>query len=100
MGETTGGGAHPVSSHRIDDHFTIGVPFASAINPISKTSWEGPGVEPDMKVPAAEALATAQKLPMSVLRRKDHLHWPLASSRNSGLFREEASGQCRWSFRR
>jgi len=62
VGETTGGGAHPVSGHRIDDHFMIGVPFARAINPISKTNWEGTGVEPDVKVPAADALTTAQKL--------------------------------------
>jgi hypothetical protein len=62
IGETTGGGAHPVSGHRIDEHFMIGVPFARAINPISKTNWEGTGVEPDVKVPAADALATAQKL--------------------------------------
>ena len=62
VGETTGGGAHPVAGHRIDDHFLIGVPFARAINPISKTNWEGAGVEPDVKVPAADALETAQKL--------------------------------------
>jgi retinol-binding protein 3 len=62
VGETTGGGAHPVSGQRIDEHFIIGVPFARAINPISKTNWEGTGVEPDVKVPAAEALTTAQKL--------------------------------------
>ena len=35
IGETTGGGAHLVDDHRIDDHFTIGVPFARAINPVS-----------------------------------------------------------------
>jgi hypothetical protein len=62
VGETTGGGAHPVGGHRIDDHFMIGVPFARAINPISKTNWEGTGVEPDVKVPAADALTTAEKL--------------------------------------
>jgi Peptidase family S41/N-terminal domain of Peptidase_S41 in eukaryotic IRBP len=62
IGETTGGGAHPVSGHRIDDHFSIGVPFARAINPISKTNWEGTGVEPDVKVPAAEALDVARKM--------------------------------------
>jgi Peptidase family S41 len=62
VGETTGGGAHPVAGQRIDDHFMIGVPFARAINPISKTNWEGTGVEPDVKVPASEALAKAQKL--------------------------------------
>jgi hypothetical protein len=62
VGEKTGGGAHPVAGHRIDEHFMIGVPFARAINPISKTNWEGTGVEPDVKVAAADALATAQKL--------------------------------------
>ena len=62
IGETTGGGAHPVSGQRIDDHFMIGVPFARAINPITRTNWEGTGVEPDIEVPASEALATAQRL--------------------------------------
>jgi hypothetical protein len=60
VGETTGGGAHPVSGHRIDDHFMIGVPFARAVNPISKTNWEGTGVEPDIKVPADQALEVAR----------------------------------------
>jgi len=68
IGETTGGGAHPVSGHRIDDHFMIGVPFARAINPVSKTNWEGTGVEPDVKVAAADALTTAQKLVAERLR--------------------------------
>jgi hypothetical protein len=62
VGETTGGGAHPVNGQRIDEHFMIGVPFARAINPITKTNWEGTGVEPDVKVPAGDALSTAQKL--------------------------------------
>ncbi|HET7187772.1 MAG TPA: S41 family peptidase [Gemmatimonadaceae bacterium] len=62
VGETTGGGAHPVRGRRVDDHFMIGVPFARAINPITKTNWEGTGVEPDVKVPAADALSTAIKL--------------------------------------
>lgn len=62
VGETTGGGAHPVSGERIDDRFVIGVPFARAVNPITKTNWEGTGVEPDIKVAAPDALTTAQKL--------------------------------------
>lgn len=62
VGETTGGGAHPVGGHPVADYFVVGVPFAKAVNPISKTNWEGTGVEPDVKVPAADALATAQKL--------------------------------------
>ena len=71
VGETTGGGAHPVNGHRIDDHFMIGVPFARAINPISKTNWEGTGVQPDIKVPAADALTTAQKLAAESQARTD-----------------------------
>ncbi len=62
IGETTGGGAHPVRGRRIDDHFMIGVPFARAINPITHTNWEGTGVEPDIKVPAADALTKAKEL--------------------------------------
>lgn len=62
VGETTGGGAHPVAAHRIDDHFIIGVPFARAVNPTTNTNWEGVGVEPDVKVPAEEALDVAKKM--------------------------------------
>ncbi len=62
VGETTGGGAHPVEGHTVEDYFMIGVPFATAVNPITKTSWEGTGVEPDVKVSADDALKTAEKL--------------------------------------
>lgn len=70
VGETTGGGAHPVGSHRIDAHFSIGVPFARAINPVTRTDWEGTGVEPDVKVAAADALAEAIKRAQAQLREK------------------------------
>ena len=70
IGETTGGGAHPVSGHRIDDHFGIGVPFARAINPISKTNWEGTGVEPDVKVPASEALEVAKRMAAEQIKKR------------------------------
>lgn len=59
IGETTAGGAHTVENRRIDDHFTIRVPSG---RPITKTDWEGTGVEPDVKVPADQALDTALKL--------------------------------------
>jgi len=56
IGENTGGGAHPISPRRIDDHFTVIVPIGRSISPITKTDWEGTGVEPDVKVAAADAL--------------------------------------------
>jgi Peptidase family S41/N-terminal domain of Peptidase_S41 in eukaryotic IRBP len=70
VGETTRGSAHAGVFHRIDDHFGMGIPEARAINPFSKTDWEGTGVEPDVKVKAAEALETAEKLVESRLQRK------------------------------
>ena len=62
IGETSGGGAHPTAPHRIDDHFFIRVPFGRFINPVTKGDWEGTGVEPDVKVVAADALDVAKKL--------------------------------------
>jgi retinol-binding protein 3 len=59
IGETTGGGAHLTSGHRINDHFMIGVPSGRPINAVTKGDWEGTGVEPDIKVPADDALKTA-----------------------------------------
>jgi C-terminal processing protease CtpA/Prc len=59
VGEVTGGGAHPGGPVRINDHFMVGVPSGRAINPYSKTDWEGTGVEPDVKVPAERSLNTA-----------------------------------------
>ena len=59
IGETTGGGAHPGGGRRLNAHFQMFVPSGRAINPISKTNWEGTGVEPDVKVPAEQALKVA-----------------------------------------
>ena len=68
VGETTGGGAHPVSGERIDDHFMIGVPEGRPINPVTQKDWEGTGVAPDVSVKADDALTTAEKLANDKLR--------------------------------
>lgn len=61
VGETTGGGAHPVNSHYFEDtHFGVSIPFGRAINPITGTNWEGVGVVPDIAVAADQALETAK----------------------------------------
>ena len=59
IGETTGGGAHPGGMQRLHEHFGVFIPSGRAINPISKTNWEGTGVEPDVKVPKEQALKVA-----------------------------------------
>jgi hypothetical protein len=60
VGEVTGGGAHPGGPKVIDDHFCIGIPTGRAINPITKTNWEGVGVKPHIEVAQEKALATAK----------------------------------------
>jgi len=67
VGETTGGGAHPVEFHAFESyHVGLRVPFGRAVNPITKTNWEGTGVEPDISVPAEDALLVAH---MEILKR-------------------------------
>ncbi len=70
VGETTGGGAHPVRGERVSDRFVVRVPFMRASNPISKTNWEGTGVEPDVKAPAADALEKAQALAKEAIEKR------------------------------
>ncbi len=70
VGETTGGGAHPVNAKRLGKDFMITVPFARAISPITKTNWEGVGVKPDVDVPAAQALKAAHLLAIRAIQPK------------------------------
>jgi hypothetical protein len=62
VGEVTGGGAHPTDFVRVSDHWAIALPTARAINPVTKTNWEGTGVKPDVEVPAEQALEKALEL--------------------------------------
>jgi hypothetical protein len=67
VGETTGGGANPGGTRQLSPYFTVFVPNGRAINPISKTNWEHTGVVPEVKVPASDALAAAQKMALEKL---------------------------------
>lgn len=70
VGEVTGGGGHLVGPVRVDPRFMLNLPSAEPINPITKTNWEGKGVVPDVKVPAAQALDVAEKLAATELAKK------------------------------
>lgn len=61
VGETTGGGAHPVYRCSVGSGFSMMVPYARAINPITKTNWEGTGVTPHIKAHTDQALLFAQR---------------------------------------
>ncbi len=56
VGEITGGAAHPVAPINISNGFFGNIPYARAINPVSKKNWEGIGVKPDISVNTNSAL--------------------------------------------
>ncbi|MFT3843466.1 MAG: S41 family peptidase [Lacibacter sp.] len=47
IGEVTGGGANPGGNIGVTEHFNMFLPVGRAINPVTKTNWEGVGVQPD-----------------------------------------------------
>ena len=62
VGEVTGGGANPGDTYPLTPHFEMFVPTGRAVSPITHTSWEGTGVQPDVRVEAELALDKAQSL--------------------------------------
>lgn len=58
VGEVTGGGANPGERVSIGHGVMAFIPTGRAESPVTGSNWEGRGVQPDLKVPAADALAT------------------------------------------
>jgi len=68
VGEMTGGGGHTVSLQRNEDlKIEFRVPDARAVNPVTKTNWEGKGVAPDVPCSAGQALDKAYALALAKL---------------------------------
>ncbi|HDS01039.1 MAG TPA: hypothetical protein ENO22_13640 [candidate division Zixibacteria bacterium] len=83
VGETTGGGAHPVQGEIFPNlKVSLRVPFGRAINPITGTNWEGTGVEPHISCAADHALEVA---------RVDAMEKLVAKAES-----EEEKGMLRW----
>lgn len=59
VGETTKGGANPGRVFDLPKNLSIFIPNGKAINPITKTNWEGTGVKPDLPVIAVKAFEEA-----------------------------------------
>ena len=71
IGEVTGGGAHPGDMVRLTNHFEGFIPNGRSINPITKTNWEGVGVQPNIKTTADNALNVAQQHILKGLKAKE-----------------------------
>jgi len=62
VGQITGGGANPGGGMSINDKLTVFIPRGKAINPITKTNWEGIGVIPNIKTAPEEAFDKTYEL--------------------------------------
>ncbi len=68
VGEVTGGGANPGDVQRVHANFGVFVPTGRAINPVSKTNWEGVGVKPDVTATEDKALDVAYLAALAKLK--------------------------------
>ncbi|MBN2362813.1 S41 family peptidase [candidate division WOR-3 bacterium] len=72
VGDTTGGGAHPIIMQIWDNlGITIVCPFARACNPVSNDNWEGVGIIPDFPIESQMALEKSQLLALNEILEKN-----------------------------
>lgn len=69
VGEASGGGANPGGLLPVGDNLAVFVSFATPINPITHSNWEGAGVQPNVAVPVADALTRARVLALEAALR-------------------------------
>lgn len=69
VGEASAGGANPGGLLPVGDRLAVFVSFGTPINPITRSNWEGPGIQPEVRVPVAEALTRARALALEATLR-------------------------------
>lgn len=68
VGEPTKGGANPNRFFPIGNDLEVSISIGRTVNPVSGTNWEGVGVQPDVAVPADQALDKVLALTATVIR--------------------------------
>jgi hypothetical protein len=71
VGETSAGAANSGGSFPLGDGLSVFVPVGTPVNPLTHTNWEGRGVQPDVRVDARQALASAQQLALIAVLARD-----------------------------
>jgi hypothetical protein len=71
IGDTTGGGAHPIEIKAFHNlNVGMSLPFGRAVNPVTGTNWEGTGIAPHIAVPQEQALDVAHLEALKKLEQK------------------------------
>jgi C-terminal processing protease CtpA/Prc len=70
VGQRTAGAANLRKQYQVDEHYFINIPVQRAVNPTTKTNWEGHGVAPDVEAAPESALARAYGMALRTLSRQ------------------------------
>jgi C-terminal processing protease CtpA/Prc len=65
VGEPTGGGANPNRFFPVGNDLEVSISIGRTVNPVSGINWEGVGVQPDVAIPADQALDKVLALTMT-----------------------------------
>lgn len=78
VGASTGGGANPGDMAPLIPGYAIFLPTGRAENPITRTSWEGAGVQPDIAAAPDDAFSTAYRTAHWATGSQSAVHGPLS----------------------
>ena len=70
VGDRTAGAGHINAIMGIGGGYAVSVSIGRTYNPKTNQGWEGTGVQPEVKVPVADALDTAHRLALTALIEK------------------------------
>jgi tetratricopeptide (TPR) repeat protein len=89
IGQTSAGAANPGGTRGINEHLSVFIPTGRAINPITQTSWEGVGVQPEILTKKEEtydqALILAPKAAEALRKNKLEKYIQLHQKLNENL---------------
>jgi len=71
IGQNTGGAAHVRTQFQVDAHYFINIPTQRAVNPKTKSNWEGKGVLPDVEATPEASFAVAYRMALRALSQND-----------------------------
>jgi C-terminal processing protease CtpA/Prc len=82
IGETTKGGANPWQFFNLGNGYRAAIPIAKAINPITKSNWEGIGVKPNVEVESEKALSIAYEMALNNVKMMSQNNFQLKEIEN------------------
>jgi C-terminal processing protease CtpA/Prc len=69
IGETTRGGEHPSVMVPLTGQIELRLPVARSVNAVTRVNWEGMGVQPDISVPASDALDVVRRAALELIAK-------------------------------